>query len=111
MFAELDSGVSEPQPPAGLTGDAARFWLVDFWDSDAGRWQAATNTSMKLNVEADGSFCSESTRPAGECRLRVATTFGYFERMVRISALPDGTGAFCDLGTVRLVKGAAGKVK
>lgn len=111
VFAELDSGVPEPQPPAGLTGDAARFWLVDFWDSGAGRWQAATNTSMKLNVEADGSFCSESTRPAGECRLRVATTFGYFEQMVRISAPPDGTGAFCDLGAVRLVKGAAGKVK
>ncbi len=111
VFAELDAGVPEPQPPASLTGDAARLWLVDFWDSDAGRWQAATNTSMKLNVEADGSFCSESTRPPGECRLRVATTFGYFERILRISAPPDGTGAFCDLGAVRLVKGSAGAAK
>ncbi len=102
VFANIGSAKPEIRPPAELDAAAAAFWLVDFWDSEAGRTLAATRHSVKLKVSPDGSFTSEDTVAAGDYRVSVATAVGNFNCRVTIAPPSEASSDVCDLGLVQL---------
>jgi hypothetical protein len=102
VFANIGSAKPEIRPPAQLDAVAAAFWLVDFWDSEAGRTLAATRHSVTLKVSPDGSFTSEDTIATGDYRVSVATAVGNFNCRVSIAPPAEAGGDVCDLGVVQL---------
>ncbi len=101
-FAQVGSRDPPPEPPAGLTGDAAKLWLLDLWGSDSGRRLALTAHSTDVKIAADGSFEGEETLPPGAYRLTVAfkSKFPVLRTLFTVPP-PGGSGpAVVDLGNL-----------
>lgn len=102
QLANIGSADAEIRPPAESDVAAAAFWLVDFWDSEAGRKRAATPHRVKLEVSPDGVFTSEDTLAPGDYRVSVITQIGNFSCLVKVASPANAQDEFRDLGDVQL---------
>ena len=90
-------------PPKGLTGDAAKLWLVDFRKSPAGRQRALENFGANIKPAVDGTFATENSLPPGQYRLLVVVSGVIrLDRQITLSAPEEGAPALYDLGVITI---------
>ncbi len=105
-FPMLLNNRPEPQPPEGISGDAAKLWLAAFWTTEAGQGYALTHKSASLTVESDGRFQSVWGLSQGDYRLRATIRNSSFERPVTLTTAMQNSSGDYDLGPITLPRPA-----
>ncbi len=101
-FANAEPASRPPNPPPGMTDDAAAFWWVDFWSSETNRLRAVSQHSTRAIVSPDGSFEIEDPLPPGEYRFTAAFKLSYpsVQKTFSVPAPEDAQAASVDLGAI-----------
>jgi len=101
LYANLNRS-NQPFPqPVGLTLDAAGFWRVNFWQSEAGASYLRQFRSIPLVVASDGSFWADGV-DSGTYKLEVCVGYTRLETEVQVPEGPVAEGSELDLGTISL---------
>jgi RNA polymerase sigma factor (sigma-70 family) len=98
LAAVLFPAVRTPRPrPTGLSGEGAKNWEVDFWQSEAGHNGLFTDRSFTLDVAPEGTFTAYDVPP------------GSYNLHLQIGRSPSGiSGTIGDLSEKIVVPEASG---
>ncbi|HWI58814.1 MAG TPA: hypothetical protein VNZ22_16430 [Bacillota bacterium] len=109
VVAYLNNRVPPVPTPEGLSGDAARLWLMDFENSAAGRQRTLNSHGLNIKPNADGGFETDESLPSGDYRLLVVVDSSVrLERPITLAAPAEGTPGFYDLGVIAIPAGTPG---
>jgi RNA polymerase sigma factor (sigma-70 family) len=87
-----------PAAPAGLNADAAKLWLVDFWQSPQARELLLANRSVNLKIGTDGTFESSEGLDPGAYQLQARVAGVWVQQPVTVPEPAAIDGYVLNLG-------------